>query len=74
MHLKGQRPAKCLSTTQPVTVTSPFEGAMDILYRFLTMPLRELQTELQLSEMRKKQVFMLHLDSQDVMRRELLLA
>ena len=47
---------------------------MDILYRFLTMPLRELQTELQLSEMRKKQVFMLHLDSQDVMRRELLLA
>jgi hypothetical protein len=47
---------------------------MDILRRFLTMPLRELKTELQLSEMRKRQVFMLHLDSQDAMRRELLLA
>jgi hypothetical protein len=47
---------------------------MDTLYRFLGMPLRELQTELQLSEMRKKQVFMLHLDSQYAMRRELLLA
>jgi len=47
---------------------------MDQLRRFLTQTLRENQTELQLSEMRKKQVFMLHLDSQQAMRRELLLA
>jgi hypothetical protein len=47
---------------------------MDILLRFLTQTLRENQIELQLSEMRKKQVFMLHLDSEYSMRRELLLA
>lgn len=32
---------------------------MDTLRRFLSMPMRELQTELQLSEMRRNQVYMM---------------
>lgn len=35
---------------------------MDILLHFLTQSLRENQTDLQLSEMRKRQVFILHAD------------
>lgn len=62
MHLKGQRPAKRLSTTQPVTVTSPFEGAMDILYRFLTQTFRENMDELHRSEMLKRQLLMIARD------------
>jgi hypothetical protein len=47
---------------------------VDILLRFLTQTLRENQTQLQLSEMRKRQMYMLQHDSQDAMRRGLLLA
>jgi hypothetical protein len=36
---------------------------MDILYRFLTMSLRENQTELQLSEARRNQVYMMQYDN-----------
>ncbi|MCB5173668.1 hypothetical protein [Microvirga lenta] len=43
---------------------------MDILLRFLTLTLRENQTELQLSEMRKKQVFILHTDRRVVLTKE----
>jgi len=47
---------------------------MDTLRRFLTMSLRENQTELQLSEMRKKQIYILHHGNWQAMRRELKLA
>jgi hypothetical protein len=47
---------------------------MDLLYRFLTMSLRELQTELQLSEARRNQVYMLQYDNWQTMRRDLKLA
>jgi hypothetical protein len=47
---------------------------MDLLRRFLTLTLRENQTELQLSEMRKRQMFMLQHDSLQAMKRDLRLA
>jgi hypothetical protein len=45
-----------------------------VLRRFLTMSLRELQTKLQLSEARRNQVYMMHFDNWQTMRRELKLA
>jgi hypothetical protein len=47
---------------------------MDILRRFLTQTLRENQTALQLSEMRKRQIHMMHVDNWQTMCRERLLA
>lgn len=47
---------------------------MDLLRRFLTMPLRELQTALQLSEARRNQVYMMQFDNYQTMKRELKLA
>jgi len=47
---------------------------MDILYRFLTLTLRENQTELQLSEMLRNQIYMTQWDRARSMNRLLLLA
>lgn len=47
---------------------------MDILLRILTQSLRENQTGLQLSEMRRRQIHMMHVDNWQAMCRERLLA
>ncbi len=47
---------------------------MDILLRFLTQTLRENTEELQRSEMRLKQVYMMQHDNWQTMRRDLKLA
>jgi hypothetical protein len=47
---------------------------MDILRRFLPLTLRENQTELQLSEARRNQVYMMQFDNWQTMRRNLKLA
>jgi hypothetical protein len=47
---------------------------MDTLLRFLTLTLRENQTELQLSEARRNQVYMMQYDNWQTIRRDLKLA
>lgn len=47
---------------------------MDILRHFLTMSLREWQTERQLSEAMRNQVYMVQHDNRQTMRRDLKLA
>ncbi|WP_200879369.1 hypothetical protein [Microvirga sp. BSC39] len=47
---------------------------MDLLRRFLTLSLRENQVELQLSEARRNQVYIMQFDNWQTMRRDLKLA
>jgi hypothetical protein len=47
---------------------------MHLLCRFLTLTLRENQTEVQLSEARRNQVYMMQFDNWQTMRRDLKLA